>query len=173
MAENYMICQSCGMPLLSDEDYGNETDGRNSEYYCKYCYQSGSFTDKKTTLGEMAARCGAILSDMYEIPAENAGSFSLEQLKNLKRWSGRIVPNCESCGMPLTDGNDLGTMQNGSKSDKYCIHCYVNGKFTEPDLTREKMIKKCTPIIATQLSMTSENAEKMVRIYISSLPRWR
>jgi len=161
------------MPLLSEDDFGKETNGKNSEIYCRYCYQSGVFTDEKVTLGEMAARCGVILSDMYGIPAENAGAFSLEQLKNLKRWSGRIIPNCESCGMPLTNEDEKGTMQDGSKSEKYCYHCYMNGNYTEPDLTKEKMIKKCTPLIASQLSIKTEDAEKMVRIYISSIPRWR
>lgn len=48
--------------------------------------------------------------------------------------------NCQSCGMPLkkdTDGG--GTEADGTKSMKYCSHCYQLGAFTSPDLTMEGM----------------------------------
>jgi hypothetical protein len=173
MPEKNTICQSCGMPLLTGDDFGTESDGRSNEFYCKYCYKDGRFTDPKVSVEEMAARCGAIISDMYGIPADKAGEFSLEQIKHLKRWSGQIIPLCGSCGMPLAEENDKGTLQDGSRSDKYCVYCYANGQFIEPDLTRDLMIKRCTPMIASQLSISSDNAEKMVSVYISSLPRWR
>ena len=38
---------------------------------------------------------------------------------------------CQSCGMPLSkDPANGGTTADGSKTDKYCSYCYVNGKFT-------------------------------------------
>ncbi|WP_307428899.1 zinc ribbon domain-containing protein [Bacillus sp. V2I10] len=35
--------------------------------------------------------------------------------------------NCQSCGMPLyRDEHGGGTEANGTKSSKYCSHCYQN-----------------------------------------------
>jgi hypothetical protein len=43
---------------------------------------------------------------------------------------------CQSCGMPLArDAKGGGTNADGSKSDRYCSHCYQDGKFTLPDLS--------------------------------------
>ncbi|RMG81574.1 MAG: hypothetical protein D6714_12735 [Bacteroidetes bacterium] len=48
--------------------------------------------------------------------------------------------NCQSCGMPLKkDPKGGGTEKDGTKSPKYCSHCYENGQFTQPDLTAEEM----------------------------------
>ncbi|WP_410513523.1 zinc ribbon domain-containing protein [Paenibacillus sp. BR2-3] len=48
--------------------------------------------------------------------------------------------NCQSCGMPLArDEQRGGSEKDGSKSKKYCSHCYQNGEFTLPDLTQEQM----------------------------------
>lgn len=51
---------------------------------------------------------------------------------------------CQSCAMPLNEkGVDLrGTELDGSKSTKYCIHCYQKGVFTMPSITLEGMIEK-------------------------------
>ena len=47
---------------------------------------------------------------------------------------------CQSCGMPLSkDPNGGGTEADGSTSATYCSHCYVDGRFTLPDLTAEEM----------------------------------
>ena len=37
------FCQSCGMPLTSDEVCGTNADGSLSADYCTYCYQQGKF----------------------------------------------------------------------------------------------------------------------------------
>ena len=48
--------------------------------------------------------------------------------------------NCQSCGMPLKkDGRDNGTDADGSKSGRFCAHCFQAGKFVLPDLTVEQM----------------------------------
>ena len=52
-------------------------------------------------------------------------------------------PYCQSCGMPLSkDAKGGGTEADGSKSTEYCSHCYVAGKFTEPDITVNQMVEK-------------------------------
>lgn len=47
---------------------------------------------------------------------------------------------CQSCGMPKKrDEKGGGTEADGTKSQKYCSHCYQNGKFTSPDFTAKQM----------------------------------
>jgi len=47
---------------------------------------------------------------------------------------------CQSCGMPMKkDDKGGGTETDGSKSLKYCSHCYESGKFTLPDITAKGM----------------------------------
>ncbi|MDH7594145.1 MAG: zinc ribbon domain-containing protein [Methanomicrobiales archaeon] len=36
------ICQSCGIPLRRDEDFGTELDGSKSKEYCFHCFQMGN-----------------------------------------------------------------------------------------------------------------------------------
>lgn len=51
--------------------------------------------------------------------------------------------NCQSCGMPFNkDSTGGGTEANGTLSQKYCSHCYENGKFLQPDITVEEMQQK-------------------------------
>ena len=42
------ICQSCGMPITSNEQLGTNKDGSINMDYCKYCYKNGEFIDKVT-----------------------------------------------------------------------------------------------------------------------------
>ena len=50
------FCQSCGMPLQNEADYGTEAGGARSEEYCTYCYQNGGFT-ADCTMDEMIDFC--------------------------------------------------------------------------------------------------------------------
>ncbi len=51
---------------------------------------------------------------------------------------------CQSCGMPMVQGqlDRRGTEADGTRSDKYCNLCYLNGKFQEPNITMEEMLAK-------------------------------
>ena len=40
------FCQSCGMPMASDDLCGTNADGSANFDYCKYCYTDGEFIDK-------------------------------------------------------------------------------------------------------------------------------
>lgn len=47
---------------------------------------------------------------------------------------------CQSCGMPQNkDEKEGGTNSDGTKSLMYCSRCYLNGKFTRPDITVKQM----------------------------------
>lgn len=173
MNETSGICQSCSMPMMSQQDYGTESDGTVSKIYCKYCYHQGKFTNPEATVETIADHGAKIMSDMYLIPADNAKNFMIGQIKMLYRWSGRIIPYCQSCGMPIFSDEDAGTEKDGLLSNEYCTHCYQKGKFVEEQLTHEDMIKKCYPMIAAHLKIPDDKAEKMVRVFTSNLKRWK
>lgn len=166
-------CQSCGMPMRTENDFGTETDGTLSKDYCINCYQRGAFTEPEITIDAMAEKGGEILAQLFEIPVGNARNFCREQLTCLKRWTGREIPACASCGMPLARDEDAGTEADGSRSTRYCIHCYKDGAFTEPDLTKEEAVAKYAPMMAAHLGMPVGKAEGMVAQYLATLPRWR
>ena len=51
-----------------------------------------------------------------------------------------VYKDCQSCGMPLRkDEKGGGTNADGSRSTMYCSHCWVDGRFTAPDMTLEQM----------------------------------
>jgi hypothetical protein len=55
-----------------------------------------------------------------------------------------MTKQCQSCGMPLMTkkaGDCRGTEADGSKSEKWCTLCYMNGKFVGPDCTLDEMKK--------------------------------
>lgn len=86
ITENYLFCQSCGMPLTENEHLGTEKDGEVSYNYCTYCYQDGSFTDNHT-MEEMIDVCLKLGGDsgMFENKDE-ARKTMLEWFPTLKRW---------------------------------------------------------------------------------------
>ena len=52
----------------------------------------------------------------------------------------RVFKNCQSCGMPLKkDERGGGTNADGTKSTMYCSHCYLLGRFTQPDISVDQM----------------------------------
>ncbi|PKL59700.1 MAG: hypothetical protein CVV33_06480, partial [Methanomicrobiales archaeon HGW-Methanomicrobiales-4] len=150
----------------------------------------GGFTEPDISMEQIVDRSASIMGQKYEMPREKAKIFTLNQIQNLYRWSGRMIPLCESCGMPLIsdhesgtekDGSpsqescnhNTGTEKDGSLSQKYCTHCYQNGAFTDPDLTRDGMIKKYAPMLSSQFEVPLQKAEEMIRVFSSTLPRWR
>jgi hypothetical protein len=78
---------------------------------------------------------------------------------------------CQSCAMPMEKTEDFGTNTNGSKNKEYCCHCYKNGKFTEPGITIEQMIGKCTAIMK-QMHIPDAQIEQ-TKTFIPVLKRWK
>ena len=53
------------------------------------------------------------------------------------------MKQCQSCVMPLHSkkvGDCRGTERDGSKSEKWCSLCYVDGSFVNPNCTLNEMI---------------------------------
>jgi len=83
------FCQSCGMPMTQEEQYGTEKDGSKNPEYCCYCYQNGAFT-ADCTMEQMIDFCLDYEKDsgMYE-DREQARAAMLEWFPTLKRWRER------------------------------------------------------------------------------------
>ena len=83
---------------------------------------------------------------------------------------------CQSCGMPLTE-DVLGTNDDGSKNEDYCMYCYKDGKFLQ-DCTMDEMIEHCSQFVdevnkQMPKPMTKEEYKQMMRGFFPMLKRWR
>ncbi|PZX94681.1 hypothetical protein DOS84_03760 [Flavobacterium aquariorum] len=82
--ENKAICQSCGMPLDSDDVKGTEKDGQKSNEYCKYCYENGAFKHPKMNLEDMKSN---VQNQMKKLEQhEYAIQKAINILPGLNRW---------------------------------------------------------------------------------------
>lgn len=90
---NVTVCQSCGMPLTSAEQFGTEMDGSPTREYCIYCYKDGKFEQPGMSLEGMVEMCTTILKH-EGMDEESARSMLRNQLPYLKRWqsAGSITP---------------------------------------------------------------------------------
>ena len=67
----------------------------------------------------------------------------------------------------------LGTNENGTKNKEYCEYCFKKGKFTEPDITMNDMIKKSANHITSSLRIPRDKAEETAKASIIKLKRWK
>ena len=72
--ETTVFCQSCAMPMVKEEDYGTNVDGRKNADYCVYCYKNGKFTSD-TTMEEMIAFCAPLIPKGNPYNAGRASLF--------------------------------------------------------------------------------------------------
>lgn len=79
---------------------------------------------------------------------------------------------CQSCGMPMQGDELHGTEANGAKTDEYCMYCYENGSFKNPDMTMKDMIEVCVPFMV-QEGMPEEQARSLMEAHLPKLKRWR
>ena len=80
---------------------------------------------------------------------------------------------CQSCGMPLTPGVELGTEADGAQNPDYCGYCYKEGRFTG-EMTMEEMIDFCTPMMVQgNPGMTEEQARTQMHQFFPMLKRWK
>lgn len=81
------ICQSCGMPMTSDDVCGTNADGSTNFDYCKYCYKDGEFIDKVSMdeYIEMCSQFGAQAGMTNEQMREHCQKL----FPQLRRWKGK------------------------------------------------------------------------------------
>ena len=79
------ICQSCGMPLTRDKDFGTNKDKSKSEEYCFHCFQDGKFLDEGITLQEKIDK-NVKFGVQMGMPESIARHMSENIMPKLKRW---------------------------------------------------------------------------------------
>ena len=79
------VCQSCGMIMLNDSDYGTTHAGDPSHDYCKWCYEKGAFNGM--TMDETIERNAPYLAAASGMSQEEAVSFLGMLMPTLKRWA--------------------------------------------------------------------------------------
>lgn len=81
---------------------------------------------------------------------------------------------CQSCGMPISaDFGNLGTNADAASVSEYCIFCFKDGDFTNPQQTLEEMIRSSIENMTNDLQMPPEQAAQLANSFIPTLKRWQ
>lgn len=81
-----VICQSCGMPMQREEDFGTEEDFSKCKEYCRFCYRKGRFTKPDMTMEDMIKHVARMFTEDMGMPDEAAKDMARSIIPNLKRW---------------------------------------------------------------------------------------
>ena len=84
------FCQSCGMPLTREEDFGTNADGSTNFDYCQYCYKDGVFL-QDCTMDEMIEHCSQFVDEVNKHMPKPMTKEEYKQMMRgffpmLKRW---------------------------------------------------------------------------------------
>lgn len=82
------ICQSCGMPMHLEEDFGSNGDGSTNFDYCQFCFKNGYFTIPDLTMEQQIERLVDIGVSTLNMPEDKAREMAENTLPGLKRWQG-------------------------------------------------------------------------------------
>ena len=85
MDMNNQICQSCGMPLRKESDFGTDRTGSRNMQYCHFCYQYGSFRDDGISMEEKIEK-NIAMAIKRGISAEKAKEQARRIIPKLARW---------------------------------------------------------------------------------------
>ena len=80
------ICQSCGMPMQRDEDFGTNADGQKNCEYCCFCYKDGGFTDEGVSMEQKMEKIVRIAVSSMRVPEAKARAQAKSIIPTLKRW---------------------------------------------------------------------------------------
>lgn len=79
------MCQSCGMPMKIDSDFGTNTDKSRNEEFCTYCYQNGNYTNPNIAMDQMITGCVGMMVK-FGTPEALAKEQMQQLIPTLKRW---------------------------------------------------------------------------------------
>ena len=75
--------------------------------------------------------------------------------------------------MPLSDEfKNFGTNTNGSPVLEYCMFCYADGGYTNPDQTVDEMVLSSIAFMSKEFNMPVEQATQISNDVIRKLKRW-
>ena len=86
MTGERLRCQSCGMPIRGNPDYGTDAAGNKTQEYCCRCYSKGCFTEPDMTLEKMILRVAKTMNETMGMEAHQAASVAVAVIPKLKRW---------------------------------------------------------------------------------------
>lgn len=78
---------------------------------------------------------------------------------------------CQSCGMPITNDELLGTNKDGSLNNDYCKYCFVDGEFVDK-VSMNEYIKMCSQY-GEQAGMTNDEMKDFCTKLFPTLKRWK
>ena len=80
---------------------------------------------------------------------------------------------CQSCGMPISaEFKNFGTAAGGVPVSEYCMFCYKDGDFTNPDQTVDEMVQSSIDFMTANMGFSAEQATQMSNDVIPCLKRW-
>ena len=68
--------------------------------------------------------------------------------------------------------NNLGTDAEGAPVSEYCMFCYQNGAFTNPDQTVDEMVQSSIDFMTANMDFERDKATQMSNDVIRGLKRW-
>ena len=86
MEARRVICQSCGMSMHKDEDFGTNADATKNGDYCHFCFKNGKFTDEGITMEQKIDKLVNIAVTKMNISEDKARAHANEIIPTLKRW---------------------------------------------------------------------------------------
>jgi len=82
------------------------------------------------------------------------------------------IAYCQSCGMPFDEAHrSLIAKEADGRDSIYCIYCYKDGEFLDPDATIQDMIEMGTPHLARKIG--EQAARKELEAFLPTLMRWQ
>jgi hypothetical protein len=78
------LCQSCGIPLDTDQLKGTRTNGLKTDEYCKFCYKAGAYLEPHMTFNNMKE---TVETQMKKLQlSESLIQDAVNILPTLNRW---------------------------------------------------------------------------------------
>ncbi|MNC19221.1 putative zinc ribbon domain protein [compost metagenome] len=71
----------------------------------------------------------------------------------------------------MTGAELQGTDREGKITDEYCVYCYENGEFKQPETTMEEMADLCAGFMAGE-GMDEAEARRILADSLPRLKRW-
>ena len=78
---------------------------------------------------------------------------------------------CQSCAMPLTSKDLLGTNKDGTINEDYCKYCYDKGEFIHK-VSMEEFVDMCSEF-GEQAGMTNAQMKEYCSAVFPTLKRWK
>lgn len=94
----------------------------------------------------------------------------IEKIRH-RRNRARSALICQCCGLSFSP-KVRGTNRDQSKNSDYCLDCFKNGEFKDPQLTIQDMEKRLLNMARRHDGICIEEAQTVIR-RLPDLKRWR